>query len=79
MITGMITELAKKYFDFTSFFFLFFFHQNILVSRIFFLNFNFDYRLAMAIPDMWIKLLKEQKDEDWDIGNIVHTLRYIYD
>jgi len=35
---------------------------------------GFDYRLAMAIPDMWIKLLKEQKDEDWDIENIVHTL-----
>ena len=35
---------------------------------------GFDYRLAMAIPDMWIKLLKEQKDEDWNIGNIVHTL-----
>ena len=28
----------------------------------------------MAIPDMWIKMLKEQKDEDWDIGNVVHTL-----
>ena len=40
-------------------------------------NYNFDCRLAMAIPDMWIKLLKEQKDEDWDIGNIVHTLRYV--
>ncbi|KAI9136711.1 glycoside hydrolase [Paraphysoderma sedebokerense] len=35
---------------------------------------GFDYRLAMAIPDMWIKILKEQRDEDWDIGNIVHTL-----
>ena len=35
---------------------------------------GFDYRLAMAIPDMWIKLLKEQKDEDWNMGNIVHTL-----
>lgn len=35
---------------------------------------GFDYRLAMAIPDMWIKLLKEKKDEDWDIGNITHTL-----
>ena len=32
------------------------------------------YRLAMAIPDMWIKMLKEQKDEDWNIGDIVHTL-----
>ncbi|KAF9878533.1 hypothetical protein CkaCkLH20_04025 [Colletotrichum karsti] len=35
---------------------------------------GFDYRLAMAIPDMWIKILKEQKDEDWDIGNICFTL-----
>ncbi|RKO89557.1 glycoside hydrolase superfamily [Blyttiomyces helicus] len=35
---------------------------------------GFDYRLAMAIPDMWIKLLKEVKDEDWSMGNIVHTL-----
>ena len=35
---------------------------------------GFDYRLGMALPDMWIKLLKEVKDEDWDIGNIVHTL-----
>lgn len=35
---------------------------------------GFDYRLAMAIPDIWIKLLKEQKDEDWNMSNIVHTL-----
>ena len=35
---------------------------------------GFDYRLAMALPDMWIKLLKEKKDEDWDMGFIVHTL-----
>ena len=28
----------------------------------------------MAIPDMWIKMLKEQKDEDWEIGHVVHTL-----
>ena len=28
---------------------------------------GFDYRLGMAIPDYWIKLLKEQKDEDWNI------------
>ncbi|KAI5949834.1 GLC3 [Candida margitis] len=35
---------------------------------------GFDYRLSMAIPDMWIKILKHQKDEDWDLGNIVHTL-----
>lgn len=35
---------------------------------------GFDYRLGMAIPDMWIKLLKEVKDDDWNMGNIVHTL-----
>jgi len=35
---------------------------------------GFDYRLAMAIPDMWIKILKEKKDDDWNIGNICHTL-----
>ena len=35
---------------------------------------GFDYRLGMAIPDMWIKILKEQKDEDWDLNKLVHTL-----
>ncbi|TFK43739.1 glycoside hydrolase family 13 protein [Crucibulum laeve] len=35
---------------------------------------GFDYRLSMAVPDMWIKLLKHKQDSEWDIGNIVHTL-----
>ncbi|XP_043282623.1 1,4-alpha-glucan-branching enzyme isoform X2 [Venturia canescens] len=35
---------------------------------------GFDYRLAMAIPDKWIKLLKEIKDEDWKMGDIVWVL-----
>lgn len=35
---------------------------------------GFNYRLAMAVPDMWIKLLKEVKDADWEMGNICHTL-----
>ena len=35
---------------------------------------GFDFRLAMAIPDMWIKMLKDQRDEDWDMGTLVHTL-----
>lgn len=35
---------------------------------------GFDYRLSMAIPDMWIKLLKHKRDDEWDIGNIVFTL-----
>ncbi|KAI4492412.1 hypothetical protein M0804_002203 [Polistes exclamans] len=35
---------------------------------------GFDYRLGMAIPDKWIKLLKEVKDEDWNMGDICWTL-----
>ena len=29
---------------------------------------GFDYRFAMGIPDYWIKLVKDSKDEDWPIG-----------
>ena len=35
---------------------------------------GFDYRLAMGVPDYWIKLLKEKKDEDWNLGDLYHTL-----
>lgn len=35
---------------------------------------GFDFRLGMAIPDKWIELLKECSDDEWNIGNIVHTL-----
>lgn len=35
---------------------------------------GFDYRLNMSIPDYWIKLLKEVKDESWNMGNLVYTL-----
>ncbi len=35
---------------------------------------GFDYRLAMGIPDYWIKLLKEQRDEQWNLGGLYHTL-----
>lgn len=35
---------------------------------------GFDYRLSMAIPDMWIKLLKECTDDQWEMGHIVHNL-----
>ena len=35
---------------------------------------GFDYRLSMAVPDMWIKLLKHKQDDEWEIGAIVHTL-----
>jgi 1,4-alpha-glucan branching enzyme len=35
---------------------------------------GFDYRLAMGVPDYWIKILKEKRDEDWNLGEIFHTL-----
>jgi 1,4-alpha-glucan branching enzyme len=35
---------------------------------------GFDYRLAMGIPDFWIKLIKEVKDEDWKVGHIFWEL-----
>lgn len=35
---------------------------------------GFDYRLAMAIPDKWIKILKENKDEEWNMWDICWTL-----
>ncbi|WEW56364.1 alpha-1,4-glucan branching enzyme [Emydomyces testavorans] len=35
---------------------------------------GFDYRLAMAVPDMYIKLLKEKRDEDWNMGYLAFTL-----
>ncbi|MDR1881308.1 MAG: alpha amylase C-terminal domain-containing protein [Prevotella sp.] len=28
-------------------------------------GYGFDYRMAMNIPDYWIKIIKERKDEDW--------------
>ena len=31
---------------------------------------GFDYRLAMGEPDMWIKLIKEVSDENWDMGHL---------
>ncbi len=31
---------------------------------------GFDYRLAMGLPDMWIRTVKEKKDEDWEIGKM---------
>ncbi|MCE5331847.1 MAG: alpha amylase C-terminal domain-containing protein [Bacteroidales bacterium] len=35
---------------------------------------GFDYRMAMGIPDFWIKMIKEVKDEDWKVGNILWEL-----
>ena len=35
---------------------------------------GFDYRLSMGVPDMWIRLLKDWKDEDWDFNQIYFEL-----
>ena len=35
---------------------------------------GFDYRMAMGIPDYWIKMIKEVKDEDWKVGQIFWEL-----
>ncbi len=35
---------------------------------------GFDYRMAMGIPDYWIKTLKEKKDEDWHPTSIFWEL-----
>ena len=31
---------------------------------------GFDFRLSMGIPDLWIKMIKESKDEFWDIDKL---------
>ena len=37
---------------------------------------GFDYRLGMAVPDFWIKLLKEVPDEQWDmLADVEHDDR----
>ncbi|GHT75858.1 1,4-alpha-glucan branching enzyme [Bacteroidia bacterium] len=33
-------------------------------------GYGFDYRMAMNIPDYWIKIIKEKKDQDWPVSGI---------
>lgn len=35
---------------------------------------GFDYRMAMGVPDYWIKMIKEKKDEDWHPTSIFWEL-----
>lgn len=37
-------------------------------------GYGFDFRLAMGIPDFWIKTLKEKRDEDWHVGGILYEM-----
>ena len=36
---------------------------------------GFDFRLAMGIPDYWIKLLKHKRDEEWNIHDMADSLK----
>ena len=35
---------------------------------------GFDYRMSMGVPDLWIKLIKEQQDQEWHVGHLFHEL-----
>ncbi|MEJ4021404.1 alpha-amylase family glycosyl hydrolase [Clostridioides difficile] len=35
---------------------------------------GFDYRLAMGVPDFWIKTISNLSDEDWDLGKMWYEL-----
>ena len=37
---------------------------------------GFDYRLGMGLPDMWIKLVKDCPDENWNLGYIWRELTF---
>ncbi len=37
-------------------------------------GYGFDYRLAMGIPDYWIKTIKEKRDEDWGVFDMYWKL-----
>jgi len=35
---------------------------------------GFDYRLSMGVPDFWIKMIKDNSDEKWNVGQIFYEL-----
>jgi 1,4-alpha-glucan branching enzyme len=35
---------------------------------------GFDYRMSMGVPDYWIKIIKEKKDEEWEVGDMFYQL-----
>lgn len=35
---------------------------------------GFDFRMSMGVPDYWIKLIQDQKDEEWHVGSMFHEL-----
>jgi 1,4-alpha-glucan branching enzyme len=39
------------------------------------MGYGFDYRMAMGVPDYWIKLVKEIPDEEWSVGRLFFELK----
>ncbi len=35
---------------------------------------GFDFRMSMGVPDMWIKIIKEQDDHDWNMHSLWYEL-----
>lgn len=35
---------------------------------------GFDFRLSMGVPDYWIKLIEDKKDEEWHVGDLFYEL-----
>ncbi len=35
---------------------------------------GFDFRMSMGVADYWIKVIKEKKDEEWQVGELYHQL-----
>lgn len=35
---------------------------------------GFDFRMNMGVPDYWIKLIKEKRDEEWHVGDLFYEL-----
>ncbi|HPF51384.1 MAG TPA: alpha amylase C-terminal domain-containing protein [Draconibacterium sp.] len=35
---------------------------------------GFDFRMAMGMPDFWIKIIKEKSDDQWDVGDLFYQL-----
>jgi 1,4-alpha-glucan branching enzyme len=35
---------------------------------------GFDYRLAMGVPDFWVRLVRERRDEAWSVGELYRVL-----
>lgn len=35
---------------------------------------GFDFRLSMGVPDYWIKLIEDKRDEEWHVGDLFYQM-----